>query len=146
MALNKWLDVTFVEATVPRNLPKNLPRNLLHLASFYFHLTKAFLFQTAVGKSKLLDKVKVKVFSGSNAPININFPNPKGVEGYDPDIPAKELLKDVPTIARQQAKLLKKELLENSGSFEKPELLEDIGLLRHDEARVEYRFDSEEVF
>ena len=32
------------------------------------------------------------------------------------------------------------------GSFEKDELLEDIGLVRHSEARIEYRFDSEEVF
>ena len=92
----------------------------------------------------MLGKEKVKIFSGSNTPINTNFPNPKGVEGYDPDFPMTEVIRDIPSVAKQQAKLIKEEILA-SGSIEKPELLEDIGLLRHDEARVEYRFNTEEV-
>ncbi|CAI4223433.1 unnamed protein product [Auanema sp. JU1783] len=94
-------------------------------------------------KANAKDKVKVPVFSGSDTPVNINFPNPKGVFGYDPDFTAKELLKSVPGVASSQAKLLKEELMQHSGGVEKIEMLEDIGLLRHNEARVEYRFNTD---
>lgn len=48
---------------------------------------------------------------------------------------------------KTQGALLAGELKEmiKSVSVEKTELLEDIGFVRHNEARVEYRFDTKEV-
>uniref|UniRef100_A0A8R1HPW2 CIA30 domain-containing protein n=1 Tax=Caenorhabditis japonica TaxID=281687 RepID=A0A8R1HPW2_CAEJA len=102
--------------------------------------------QKASGKSKVLEKAKVGIFGSSTVPINTNFPNPKGVVGYDPDFSAKELLAELPKTRRTQGALLAGELKEafQNISIEKPELLEDIGFVRHNEARVEYRFDTQE--
>ena len=54
---------------------------------------------------QVLEKKRRGIFERSDVPININFPNKKGVAGYDPDFPVEELLKDIPKVARQQAKV-----------------------------------------
>ncbi|CAP30433.1 Protein CBR-NUAF-1 [Caenorhabditis briggsae] len=98
------------------------------------------------GKSNLLEKKKVGVFGTSTVPINTNFPNPKGVIGYDPDFSVKELVAELPNTRKTQGAKLAEEIKDafSNISIEKPELLEDIGFVRHNEARVEYKFDTSE--
>ncbi|CAI5450861.1 unnamed protein product [Caenorhabditis angaria] len=97
-------------------------------------------------KVQVMEKKKVGIFGTSNVPMNTNFPNPKGVPGYDPEFSVKELLAELPNTTKKQSKLLGGEMrdLIKSAGVEKVELLEDIGFLRHNEARVEYKFDTKE--
>ncbi|EGT32969.1 hypothetical protein CAEBREN_01390 [Caenorhabditis brenneri] len=102
--------------------------------------------QNHAGKTNLLEKKKVGMFGTSTVPINTNFPNPKGVLGYDPDFSVKELVAELPNTRKTQGAKLSEEIKEafRNVSIEKTELLEDIGFVRHNEARVEYRFDTQE--
>ncbi|CAB3396502.1 unnamed protein product [Caenorhabditis bovis] len=98
------------------------------------------------GKSKVLQKKKRSIFGTSTVPVNTNFPNPKGVPGYDPEFSVKELIAEIPNTARKQSKLLASEASDviNEMSVEKTEMLEDMGFLRHNEARIEYKFNTKE--
>ncbi|CAI2354772.1 unnamed protein product [Caenorhabditis sp. 36 PRJEB53466] len=102
--------------------------------------------QNYTGKSTVGEKKSVGIFGTSTVPINTNFPNPKGVVGYDPDFSIKELVAELPNTRKTQGTLLAAELKDvfKNVSIEKTELLEDIGFVRHNEARVEYRFDTKE--
>ncbi|RCN43654.1 hypothetical protein ANCCAN_10353, partial [Ancylostoma caninum] len=96
-------------------------------------------------ESKVGEKKKRSLFGRSDVPININFPNKRGMEGYDPELPLDEIVKDIPRIVKDQTKLLKEEISSTSMTIEKTELLEDLGSVRQDEARVEWKFDTPEV-
>ncbi|KHJ83512.1 hypothetical protein OESDEN_16789 [Oesophagostomum dentatum] len=95
-------------------------------------------------KSKVGEKKKTPLFSGHDVPINLNFPNRRGIPGYDPEYPLEEIVKDIPGIVKEQSKLLKEELSTVEMTFEKVELLEDLGSVRQDEARIEWKFDTPE--
>ncbi|EYC41661.1 hypothetical protein Y032_0560g3465 [Ancylostoma ceylanicum] len=95
-------------------------------------------------ESKVGEKKKRSLFGRSDAPININFPNKRGMEGYDPELPLEEIVKDIPRIVKDQTKLLKEEISSTSMTVEKIELLEDFGSVRQDEARIEWKFDTPE--
>ncbi|VDM60920.1 unnamed protein product, partial [Angiostrongylus costaricensis] len=101
--------------------------------------------QISKGIAKLGEKKKQRLFGNIDVPINFNFPNKRGMPGYDPDIPVSEILKDMPKLLKNQAKLLKEEILSTSLTVEKTELQEDLGALRHNEARIEWRFDTPEA-
>ncbi|KJH44708.1 Complex I intermediate-associated protein 30 [Dictyocaulus viviparus] len=45
-------------------------------------------------------------FSRRDVPINFNFPNKRGIPGYDPEAPLSELLRDLPKFVQDQAKAL----------------------------------------
>ncbi|KAK6024072.1 hypothetical protein OSTOST_10124 [Ostertagia ostertagi] len=98
-------------------------------------------------ESKVGEKKKRRLFGPRDVPININFPNEKGIPDdlYDPDIPVEEILKDAPRLLKKQAELLKEELSSTEITFEKKELVEDMVGVRHNEARVEWRFDTPEA-
>lgn len=102
--------------------------------------------QNFTGKSNLKEKKKVGIFGTSTVPINTNFPNPKGVIDYDPNFTVKELVAELPNTRKTQGAKLAEEIKSTfqSLSIEKPELLEDIGFVRHNEARLDYRFDTPE--
>ncbi|KAJ1367032.1 hypothetical protein KIN20_027864 [Parelaphostrongylus tenuis] len=107
--------------------------------------SKADVEEIAKGIAKLGKKKKWSLFGNRDVPINFNFPNPKNIRDYDPDIPVEELVKDMPELLRKQAKLLKEEIMSTSLTVEKIELLEDLGALRHNEARIEWKFDTPEA-
>ncbi|KAK6013687.1 Complex I intermediate-associated protein 30 [Ostertagia ostertagi] len=98
-------------------------------------------------ESKVGEKKKRRLFGPRDVPININFPNEKGIPDdlYDTDIPVEEILKDAPRLLKKQAELLKEELSSTEITFEKKELVEDMVGVRHNEARVEWRFDTPEA-
>ncbi|KAK6060240.1 Complex I intermediate-associated protein 30 [Cooperia oncophora] len=77
-------------------------------------------------------------------PINLNFPNERNIPDYDPEFPVSELVKDTPRLMKKQAELLKEELSSTTITFEKKELIEDMCGVRHNEAKVEWRFDTPE--
>ncbi|EGT45397.1 hypothetical protein CAEBREN_23206 [Caenorhabditis brenneri] len=85
--------------------------------------------QSHAEKTNLLEKKKVGMFGTSTVPINTNFPNPKGVLGYDPDFSVKELVAELPNTRKTQGAKLSEEIKEvfRNVSIEKTELLEDIG-------------------
>ncbi|CAJ0591442.1 unnamed protein product [Cylicocyclus nassatus] len=96
-------------------------------------------------KSKVGEKKMQSFFGRSDVPININFPNKRGIEGYDPELPLKDVIEEVPNVVREQTKLLKDELLSTEFTIEKTECLEDLGSVRQDEARIEWKFDTPEA-
>ncbi|KAK0411032.1 hypothetical protein QR680_005443 [Steinernema hermaphroditum] len=99
---------------------------------------------SAVAKtSGSLEKKKWSVFGRSDVPVNINFPNEKGVSGYDIEAPMKEIVADAPALLKQNIKMAAGEI-KDSFSLEKKEMIENAGGLMHNEARAEYRFDSDE--
>ncbi|TKR61231.1 hypothetical protein L596_028371 [Steinernema carpocapsae] len=95
-------------------------------------------------KGSLEKKKGWSIIKRSDVPISINFPNEKGVEGYDPDVPMKEIIADAPRILKRQLAMVKDEV-KNSISLEKKQMVENAGAVKHNEARVEYRFDSDEA-
>ncbi|PIO77640.1 Complex I intermediate-associated protein 30 [Teladorsagia circumcincta] len=95
-------------------------------------------------ESKLGEKKKRRLFGGRDVPINLNFPNEKGIPGYDAEFPIEEILKDTPRLMKEQAELLKEELSSTEITFEKKELIEDMVGVRHNEALVQWRFDTPE--
>ncbi|XGW01420.1 hypothetical protein V3C99_013960 [Haemonchus contortus] len=95
--------------------------------------------------SKLGEKKKRFLFERRDVPMNTNFHNERNIPGYDPDFPIEEIIKDAPRIMKQQAKLLKEELSSIELTMEKKEMFEDLGGLRHDEARIEWKFDTPEA-
>lgn len=62
-------------------------------------------FQVSDGESKLGEKKKRSLFGTSDVPININFPNKRGMVGYDSELPIEEIVKDIPRIVKDQAKV-----------------------------------------
>lgn len=96
-------------------------------------------------EAKVGKKKTVSLLSRMGAPINTNFENERGIAGYDPEFPIKEVVKDAPRLMRDQAKLLKEELSSVKVSIEKAELMEDLGGIRHNEARIQWKFDSPEA-
>ncbi|KAK5970285.1 Complex I intermediate-associated protein 30 mitochondrial [Trichostrongylus colubriformis] len=96
-------------------------------------------------KSTLGQKAKSAIFSGRDVPMNTNFANERNIRDYDPEFPLEEIIKDAPRLMKQEAKLLKEELSSTKITFEKKELLEDLGAVRHNEARIEWKFDTPEA-
>uniref|UniRef100_A0AC35UA59 RNA helicase n=1 Tax=Rhabditophanes sp. KR3021 TaxID=114890 RepID=A0AC35UA59_9BILA len=76
-------------------------------------------------------------------PTNLSYPNEKGEPGYDPDMPLKEILKDSPTIMKDELKKFMNEV-NDSIQIEKIEAIEDTGILRHGDTKVQYKFKGEE--
>ncbi|VDM38194.1 unnamed protein product [Toxocara canis] len=92
-------------------------------------------------QSKLQPKKRRSLFGASDVPVNINFPNKKGVVGYDPEMPIKEIVTEAPKVMKQHLKMFVEEM-KGSVSIEKKEMIENMGMLHHGEARKEYLFDS----
>uniref|UniRef100_A0A0N5BAX5 CIA30 domain-containing protein n=1 Tax=Strongyloides papillosus TaxID=174720 RepID=A0A0N5BAX5_STREA len=76
------------------------------------------------------------------APTSLAFPNKKGEEGYDPEVPIKELVNDGPKIIKEELSKFIHEA-SSSASIEKIQLIEDIGILRHGDTKIEYQFKKE---
>lgn len=56
-------------------------------------------------EAKVGKKKTVSLLSRMGAPINTNFENERGIAGYDPEFPIKEVVKDAPRLMRDQAKV-----------------------------------------
>ncbi|CAJ0949955.1 unnamed protein product, partial [Mesorhabditis belari] len=114
---------------------------------------------TRDNKGKDLEKTQVKVaiekpkqraiFDSQtrDVPINLNFPNPRGRDDWDPETTLKEFVDEAPGVLKTHTKMLAGEIKDTilSADVEHPEIMEDIGHVRHNEARVEYRFNNEEA-
>ncbi|WKY10299.1 hypothetical protein Q1695_002557 [Nippostrongylus brasiliensis] len=96
-------------------------------------------------ESSVGEKKKVSLFSGRDVPMNTNFPEKHRFPGYDKSVPLAEVMKDAPRIMKKQVELLKEEISSTKLTIEKPELFEDVGCLRQDEARIEWKFDNPEA-
>uniref|UniRef100_A0AAF5D2J6 CIA30 domain-containing protein n=1 Tax=Strongyloides stercoralis TaxID=6248 RepID=A0AAF5D2J6_STRER len=101
------------------------------------------------GKEKNIKKHEIKAKLGKPkwslfndrpiVPTNLSFPNEIGVQGYDPDIPVKKVLEEAPKFFKKDLKKFSKEIRE-AGGIEKIECIEQIGLLRHGDTKVDYQF------
>lgn len=96
-------------------------------------------------KAKEGETEKPSLFGGFGVPVNIAFPNPKGVPGWeDREQDVKETIKDGPAIFKKEFGKLSKEIASIRGSVEKTDILETLGGLKDDEARAEFRFRTPE--
>uniref|UniRef100_A0A0N4Z8R0 CIA30 domain-containing protein n=1 Tax=Parastrongyloides trichosuri TaxID=131310 RepID=A0A0N4Z8R0_PARTI len=87
-----------------------------------------------------LEKPKWTLFDDRPfTPTNLSFPNEIGERGYDPDMPLKEVLKDSPSYMKQELLKFVNET-KNSINIEKIEAIEDTGVLRHGDTKIEYVF------
>ncbi|GMT11635.1 hypothetical protein PFISCL1PPCAC_2932, partial [Pristionchus fissidentatus] len=88
---------------------------------------------------------KPKLFGGFCVPVNIAFPNKKGVPGWeDREHDVKEVMKEGPAMLKKEFEKLGRELSSMDGSVEKTDILETLGGLKDDEARAEFRFHTPE--
>eukprot|EP00080_Pristionchus_pacificus_P021187 PDM81207.1 nuaf-1 [Pristionchus pacificus] len=88
---------------------------------------------------------KPSLFGGFGVPMNIAFPNTKGVPGWDDrEHDVKEVVKDGPAIMKRELKKLGKEIASIKGSVEKTDIIETLGGLKDDEARADFRFRTKE--
>ncbi|CEF69776.1 Complex I intermediate-associated protein 30, mitochondrial [Strongyloides ratti] len=87
-----------------------------------------------------LEKPKWSLFKDRHtAPTNLSFPNEIGVEGYDPDIPFKDVLESIPRITKSELSKFAEET-RSSINIEKVECIESTGILRHGDTNINYQF------
>lgn len=96
-------------------------------------------------KGVMLPKKFPSLFESKRVPSNFAFPNQKGIDGFDPEMAVKEILKEFPHYLTKNVKMLVNDYKE-SISIEKREIIEHCGGLQQGEARKEYTFEDPEAF
>lgn len=56
-------------------------------------------------QSEIQPEKRRSIFGGSDVPVNLNFPNKKGVDGYDPEMPLKEIIAETPKVTKEHLKV-----------------------------------------
>lgn len=95
-------------------------------------------------KNRLLGKDKERLLGGrSPAPLNLNYPNKKGIDDFHVYTSLDEAVVELPPLVKEHAKRLKDEYVEQFCSYTPDYMDGTIGPV-HDQTSIEYDFKTEE--